>query len=115
MPVDLSKYLVIGVSSRALFDLEEANEVFEKKGVAAYAAYQMERVDQFLKPGKGFPLIKALLELNAKSGRRKAEGVIMPRNNPATSLRMFNSIPHPGTDILGAALTDAHPPTPYLH
>jgi len=115
MPVDLSKYLVIGVSSRALFDLEEANEVFEKKGVAAYAAYQMERVDQFLKPGKGFPLIKALLELNAKSGRRKAEVVIMSRNNPATSLRMFNSITHHGLDILRAALTGGASLAPYLH
>ena len=73
MPVDLSKYLVIGVSSRALFDLEEANEIFENRGVDAYAGYQMERVDQVLRPGKGFPLIKALLELNAKSGQRKAE------------------------------------------
>ncbi|HMF17244.1 MAG TPA: 5'-nucleotidase [Gemmataceae bacterium] len=115
MPVDLSKYLVIGVSSRALFDLEEANLIFEKKGVDAYADFQMERVDQILQPGKGFPLIKALLELNSKSGQRKAEVVIMSRNNPATSLRMFNSITHYGLDILRAALTGGASLAPYLH
>jgi len=32
MPADLSRSLVIGISSRALFDLEEANAVFEKDG-----------------------------------------------------------------------------------
>lgn len=114
MPVDLSKYLVIGVSSRALFDLEEANQIFEKKGVDAYADFQMAHVDQILKPGKGFPLIKALLGLNAKSGQRKAEVVIMSRNNPATSLRMFNSITHYGLDILRAALTGGASLAPYL-
>jgi len=35
MPADLSKSLVIGTSSRALFDLEEANAVFEKDGEEA--------------------------------------------------------------------------------
>jgi 5'-nucleotidase len=115
MPVDLSRYLVIGVSSRALFDLEEANLIFEKKGVDAYADYQMEHVDEILQPGKGFPLIKAILELNAKSGQRKAEVVIMSRNNPATSLRMFNSITHYGLDILRAALTGGTSLAPYLH
>ena len=115
MPVDLSKFLVIGVSSRALFDLEEANEIFEKQGVDAYAAYQMEHVDQVLEPGKGFPLIQALLELNRKSRQRKAEVVIMSRNNPATSLRMFNSITHYGLEILRAALTGGASLAPYLH
>jgi 5'-nucleotidase len=29
MPVDLSDILVVGVSSRALFDLEKENELFD--------------------------------------------------------------------------------------
>jgi 5'-nucleotidase len=115
MPVDLAKYLVIGVASRALFDLEEANEVFEKQGVDAYADYQMKHVDEILKPGKGFPLIKALLDLNKAASERKAEVVIMSRNSPATSLRMFNSIKHYGLAILRAALTGGASLSPYLH
>jgi 5'-nucleotidase len=116
MPVDLSDCLVVGVSSRALFDLEEANQVFETQGVAAYARYQMERVEEVLRPGAGFPLVQALLALNAPAGRpRKAEVVIMSRNDPATSLRMFHSIQHHGLDILRAALAGGAGLSQYLH
>lgn len=116
MPVDLSRTLVIGVSSRALFDLEEANQVFEAQGVDAYARYQMERVEEILQPGSGFPLIKALLQLNLiAKGPRQAEVVVMSRNNPATSLRMFNSIRHYELDILRAALAGGASLAQYLH
>lgn len=115
MPVDLSRTLVIGVSSRALFDLEEANRIYETKGVDAYTRYQMEHVEEVLEPGSGFPLIKALLQLNAiTQGPRKAEVVVMSRNNPATSLRMFNSIRHYELDIQRAALAGGTSLTPYL-
>lgn len=115
MAVDLTNTLVIGVSSRALFDLEEANQVFERDGVDAYARYQMERVNDILGPGSGFPLIKALLQLNQSAGQRKAEVVIMSRNSPATSLRMFNSIRHYELGILRAALAGGASLAQYLH
>src|SRR5947208_15098029 len=93
MPVDLTKALVVGISSRALFDLEEANEVYEKKGQEAYARYQMERQKHILDPGTGFPVVQAILELNEKAGgERVAEVVIMSQNSPATSVRLFHSI-----------------------
>lgn len=115
MPVDLSRTLVIGVSSRALFDLEEANQVFEAEGVDAYARYQMEHVNDILEPGSGFSLIQALLQLNQiTGGQRKAEVVVMSRNNPATSLRMFNSIRHYDLDILRAALAGGASLAKYL-
>jgi 5'-nucleotidase len=116
MPTDLSQLLVIGVSSRALFDMDEANRVYETQGLDAYIQYQMDRADAFLHPGTGFPLIKAILDLNSKtSGGRKAEVVIMSRNSPETSLRMFNSIKHHGLDIQRAALAGGVSLSPYLH
>jgi 5'-nucleotidase len=115
MPVDLSTRLVIGVSSRALFDLEEANRVFEVQGVDEYARYQLERVDAILAPGTGFPLIQAILTLNdGLPGQRRAEVVIVSQNSPATSLRLFNSIKHYGLDIQRAALTGGAPTGRYL-
>jgi len=60
MPYDLSKYLVIGISSRALFDLSFENEIYEKEGLEAYCKYQIEHEDEVLKPGAGFPLVQAL-------------------------------------------------------
>lgn len=96
--------------------MEEANRVYETEGVDAYARYQMERVDEVMAPGTGFGLIKALLELNRiATGPRKAEVVIMSRNSPATSLRMFHSIEHYGLDILRAALAGGAGLAQYLH
>ena len=106
--------LVVGVSSRALFDMEEANRVFETEGVEAYARYQMQHQDAILAPGAGFPLIRSLLNLNKKAGTKKAEVVIMSRNDPTTSLRMFESIKHYGLDIGRAALAGGASLAPYL-
>ena len=61
---DWNKKLVIGVSSRALFDLTSENEIFEKEGIDAYCRYQMEHEDEILKKGPGFGLIEALLKVN---------------------------------------------------
>ena len=36
MPVDFSNTLVIGVASRALFDLELENRIFEEQGLDAF-------------------------------------------------------------------------------
>ena len=46
MPFDLSDKLVIGISSRALFDLEEENAIYEQQGVSAYADWQHAHEDE---------------------------------------------------------------------
>jgi len=117
MSVDLSKCLVIGVSSRALFDLEAANRVYETEGVDPYTRYQLAKVGEILQPGSGFPLIQAILRLNERvrgPEQRRAEVVIVSKNNPATSLRLFDAIKHHGLDIQRAILTGGAPTAPYL-
>lgn len=117
MPVDLSKTLVIGISSRALFDLEESNLVFETEGEIAYAKHQADRESEPLKKGIAFQLIEAILNLNNKvreKGARKAEVVVTSRNSPATSMRLFNSINHYKLDIQRAILTGGTPVARYL-
>jgi 5'-nucleotidase len=115
MPVDLSKSLVIGISSRALFDLEEANEVFETEGESAYRKYQEAREKDVLQPGIGFRLVQAILDLNRRArGSRKAEVVVASRNSPATSFRLFNSIQHHQLDIQRAILSSGTPVARYL-
>lgn len=117
MPIDLSKTLVIGISSRALFDLEESNKVFEAEGEAAYSKYQEQRESEILQPGIAFRLVQAILGLNNKvreRGIRKAEVVVTSRNSPATSMRLFNSIQHHGLDIQRAILTGGTPVARYL-
>lgn len=113
MAVSLEDKLVIGVSSRALFDLEEENRIFEKQGLEAYSKYQTEHENDILKPGTAFPLVKALQKLNA-DGRYLTEIIIMSKNSSDTSLRIFNSIEHYGLDISRAALVGGASISPYL-
>ena len=107
--------LVVGISSRALFDLEEENRIFDEAGVEAYTQYQIEHENDILKPGTGFALIKALLKLNEiGSEERKTEIIVMSRNNADSSLRIFNSIRHYNLDITRAALVSGALLAPYL-
>lgn len=113
MAFQVDDKLVIGVSSRALFDLQEENRIFEEQGLAAYEAYQREHENVLLKPGTAFPLVKALHNLNL-GDRQLTEIVIMSKNSTDTSMRIFNSIEHYGLDITRAALVGGGNITPYL-
>lgn len=107
--------LVVGVSSRALFNLEKENKLFDQKGVKAYTDYQIQNEDVILEPGSAFPLIKALLSLNDnQSQQRITEVMIMSKNSADTSLRIFNTIDHYELDITRAALTSGQSLAPYL-
>lgn len=113
MAVTLHDKLVVGISSRALFDLEAENEIYEKEGLDAYCAYQREHENDILKPGTAFPLIKALQQLNA-DGKYLTEIIVMSKNSADTSLRVFNSIAHYGLNISRAALVGGLSISPYL-
>ena len=113
MGLHLEDKLVVGISSRALFDLEEENRIFEEEGLEAYCRYQVEHENDILKPGTAFPLIKALHNLNT-NGETLTEIIVMSRNSADTSLRIFNSIKHYGLDISRAALAGGKSIAPYL-
>lgn len=116
MAYSLENRLVIGVSSRALFDMSMENDIFEKEGVEAFCKYQVEHENEVLKPGPGFCLIKSLLDINKLPGQNgRVEVIIMSRNSADTSLRVFNSIEHYGLDITRAALASGASLAPYLN
>lgn len=115
MPYDLKNPLVIGISSRALFDLEEENRIFEGQGLQAYEEYQVLHEKDILPRGPAFALAEAFLKLNALQSERLVEVIVMSRNSPNTSLRIFNSIEHYGLDITRAALSGGGAIAPYLH
>lgn len=113
MGMDLSNCLVIGISSRALFDLSEENTIFEEQGLQAYSEYQINHESDILKPGSGFSLVKALLKLNDEQHHR-VEVIIMSRNSADTSLRIFNSIASYELDITRAVLAGGTSLAEYL-
>lgn len=115
MPYSLDKLLVIGISSRALFNLEAEEAIFQQQGLDAYRQHQLAHENEILKPGSGFALVKALLKLNQLTpGQRLVEVVIMSRNSSETSLRIFNSIAHYGLDISRAVLAGGASLSSYL-
>jgi len=113
MAVSLDNKLVVGISSRALFDLEAENKIYVEQGLQAYLEYQIAHEKDILKPGTAFPLIKALHKLN-DGGEQLVEIIIMSKNSADTSLRIFNSIEYYGLDITRAALVGGNQIAPYL-
>lgn len=112
---DGSEMLVIGISSRALFDLRESHELFDAQGLEAYAEYQVANEDVFLEPGVAFPLVKKLLALNDDEVEHPGvEVILMSRNSADTGLRIFNTIEHYGLKIERAAFTNGDSPYKYM-
>lgn len=107
--------LVIGISSRALFDLRDSHQVYESEGLTAYSDYQVRREDVHLKPGVAFPLVKKLLALNDDDvDHPGVEVILLSRNSADTGLRIFNTIEHFGMKIERAAFTGGESPYRYM-
>lgn len=108
--------LVVAVSSRALFDLDESHKIFEKQGKEAYCAYQIKHEEDVLKPGFGYELVRKLLAINSLADDREClvEVILLSQNSADTGLRIFNSIDHYGLDITRAAFTSGVSPYGYI-
>jgi 5'-nucleotidase len=116
MAYDLSNKLVVAVSSRALFDLEEENKIFEEKGLDDYYKYQLENENKPLKKGTGYRLIENLLKINTyfSSEDKQVEVIILSKNNAATSLRITNAIHESKLDIVRSGWTSGNDLSMYL-
>lgn len=113
MPVSIDGKLVVAISSRALFDFEEENRVFESDDDRAYMKLQLDRVDMPAKEGVAFPLVKKLLAFNA-DGEHRVEVVILSRNDPVSGLRVFSSAEKAGLRLERGVFTRGRNPYRYL-
>ena len=113
MPVSLDGQLVVAISSRALFDFEEENLVFEQSDDRAYMKLQLERLEEPAKPGVAFSLVKKLLAFNDVKTQR-VEVVILSRNDPVSGMRVFRSAQHYGLPIQRGSFTRGQAPWRYL-
>jgi 5'-nucleotidase len=116
MAYDLKNKLVVAVSSRALFDLETENKVFEEKGLDEYYRYQLENENKELEKGTGFRLIENLLKINNYFGKdeRQVEVIVLSKNNAATSLRITNAINRHNLEIVRSGWTSGSNISAYL-
>ena len=130
MAVTLDGQLVVAISSRALFDFEEENQVFEQGDDRAYMKLQLQRLDIPAKPGVAFSLVKKLLAFNdapaskdtdgkdtnghGGAGRQRVEVAILSRNDPVSGMRVFRSAKHYGLPIQRGMFTRGREPWRYL-
>ncbi|AJP56426.1 5'-nucleotidase [Pandoraea vervacti] len=127
MPITLENKLVVAISSRALFDFEEENRVYEA-GVASgddqsYMQYQLDRLDKPAPAGVAFPLVQKLLAFNGGSDghtggandRHRVEVVVLSRNDPVSGMRVFRSARQVDLKIERGVFTRGRDPFGYLN
>ena len=113
MSASLDGKLVVAISSRALFDFEQENQVFEHGDDRAYMKLQLERLDVPAQPGVAFSLVKKLLAFNTPESKL-VDVVILSRNDPVSGMRVFRSAKHYGLPIERGSFTRGQPPWRYL-
>ena len=113
MPYSVEGKLVVAISSRALFDFEEENRIFDAQGEQAYIDLQFARLEVPAKEGVAFRLVKKLLAFNTRDAQR-VEVVILSKNDPVSGLRIFRSATHAGLSIERGVFTRGRSPYRYL-
>jgi 5'-nucleotidase len=109
----LDDKLVVAISSRALFNFEEENAIFESGDPQAYMRLQLARMDQPALPGIAFSLIRKLLAFNDEDAQR-VEVVILSRNDPVSGMRIFRSGQANAIKLERGVFTQGRPPFRYL-
>ena len=114
MPASLEGQLVVAISSRALFNFEQENRLFETGDDRAYMQLQLQRLDEPAEPGVAFSLVRKLLAFNGTDGQPRVEVVILSRNDPVSGMRVFRSARHYGLSVQRGVFTRGQPPWRYL-
>jgi 5'-nucleotidase len=113
MPVTLDDKLVVAISSRALFDFEEENRIFDPLDPKPYMQLQLDRLLVPAKPGVAFSLVRKLLAFNQADVRR-VEVVMLSRNDPVSALRIYHSAQAAGLQLERGVFTQGRDPFKYL-
>lgn len=113
MAASLQDQLVVAISSRALFDLEEENRLFETGDATAYMQLQLAKLDEPAAPGVAFSLVRKLLAFNTPEQQR-VEVVILSRNDPMSGMRVFRSAQAAGVALQRGVFTQGRDPFRYL-
>lgn len=107
MAYNLKDKLVVAVSSRALFDLEMENKIFEEKGLDEYYTYQLQNENAPISKGTGFRLIENLLKINKHFSEKEKQVEVI-------SLRITNAINEYKLDIARSGWTSGRNLSSYL-
>ncbi|GKT23665.1 5'-nucleotidase [Acidovorax sp. SUPP3334] len=113
MAMTLDDKLVVAISSRALFDFEEENRLFDPLQPQTYMQLQLDRLDMPARPGVAFSLVKKLLAFN-EPGHQRVEVVVLSRNDPVSGMRIFRSASAAHVPLERGVFTQGRDPFRYL-
>ena len=113
MAMTLDGKLVVAISSRALFDFEAENHLFDQGDDQAYMTLQLQRLNEPASPGVALSLVQKLLRFNTPDHQR-VEVVILSRNDPVSGLRVFRSVQSHGLTVERGVFTRGREPYRYL-
>ena len=130
MAIDLSNTLIVAISASALFDLSEHEEHLQTlvaadafSAVDKFRSYMRQRENDPLTKGAGYPLIKALLNLNGcgQKGEQDYENraplvevVIVSKSSPDMGIQVLNAIRSHGLCITRSAFISGSPVVDYI-
>ena len=131
MAVDFSNTLIVAISATALFDLSESENYLlqllqqrPSEAIKEFRDYMAERENDPLSIGAGYPLIKALLNLNKQSNQSTAldpnietplvEVVIVSKSSPDTGIQVLNAIREHKLNISRSAFISGSSVAPYI-
>lgn len=129
MAVDFSNTLIVAISATALFDLTESEnyllallEERPESAIKEFRDYMTARENDTLNSGAGYPLIKALLNLNEYCENKQdletetplVEVVIVSKSSPDTGIQVLNAILERGINISRSAFISGSPVAPYI-
>jgi len=131
MAIDFTNTLIVAISATALFDLSESeNHLLSllqnrpHEAVKEFRDYMAERENDPLTIGAGYPLIKALLNLNhyCDECNKKEFGVdaplvevvIVSKSSPDTGIQVLNAIREHGLTISRSAFISGSTVAPYI-
>ena len=131
MAVDFTNTLIVAISATALFDLSESENHLiallqqrPSEAIKEFRDYMAERENDSLSIGAGYPLIKALLNLNNYCHDCEAqdagietplvEVVIVSKSSPDTGIQVLNAIREHGLTISRSAFISGSPIAPYI-
>ena len=115
MPYAIDKKLVIAVSSSAVFDMVDADNIFRTEGEDAYRKFQLKHIDTPFAAGVAFQFIKRLLHLNVLyADEEPVEVVVLSRNDPDSGRRFFRSCQHHKLNITRGVFLSGKSPYSYI-
>ncbi|NXX80209.1 5NT1A nucleotidase, partial [Urocolius indicus] len=117
---DPKEALVIAVTARALFDLEEEHKLYLEKGKEEYARHQQANQDKPLPPGTAFIFVQAVQYVNMMilksnpADKELFDIVVLSNNSPESGVRIINSAKYYGLEISKFYFVSDEDSTQYL-